>query len=79
MKKFIPREKLGKKARKRLDGEHRATWAFSPATKRVESKKLYDRKRRSHDRYDDAGMGSFLRPFGSDTVLRGKDPSLRSG
>ena len=60
MKKFIPREKLGKKARKRLDGEHRATWAFSPATKRVESKKLYDRKRRSHDRYDDAGMGSFF-------------------
>ena len=60
MKKFIPSEKLGKKARKRLDGERRATWAFSPATKRVESKKLYDRKRRSHDRCDDTGMGSFF-------------------
>ena len=58
MKKFIPREKLGKKARKRLDGERRAIWAFSPATRKVESKKLYDRKKRSHDRYDDYGMGS---------------------
>ena len=45
MKKFIPEEKLGKKARKQLDSEQRATWAFSPATKKVESKKLYNRKR----------------------------------
>ena len=39
MKKFIPKEKLGKKARKQLDSEQRATWAFSPVTKKVESKK----------------------------------------
>ena len=38
MKRFIPREKLGKKARKQLDNEQRATWAFSPVTKKVESK-----------------------------------------
>ena len=60
MKRFIPREKLGKKARKQLDSEQRATWAFSPVTKKVESRKLYNRKRKSHDRYDDYGMG-FLR------------------
>ena len=30
MKKFIPKEKLGKKARKQLDTEQRSTWAFSP-------------------------------------------------
>ena len=57
MKKFIPKEKLGKKARKRLDSEQRTTWTFSPVTKKVESKKLYNRKRKAHDRYDDYGMG----------------------
>ena len=46
MKKFIPKEKLGKKARKQLDTEQRSTWAFSPVTKKVESKKLYNRKRK---------------------------------
>ena len=45
MKKFIPKEKMGKKARKQLDGEQRVTWTFSPVTKKVESKKLYNRKR----------------------------------
>ena len=38
MKKFIPKEKLGKKARKQLDSEQRTTWTFSPVTKKVESK-----------------------------------------
>ena len=57
MKKFIPKEKLGKKARKQLDSEQRTTWTFSPVTKKVESKKLYNRKRKAHDRYDDYGMG----------------------
>ena len=60
MKKFVPREKLGRKARKRLDSEQRATWAFSPVTKKVESKKLYNRKQKSHDRYNDYGMGFCL-------------------
>ena len=56
MKKFIPKEKLGKKARKQLDSEQRTTWTFSPVTKKVESKKLYNRKRKAHDRYDDYGI-----------------------
>ena len=63
MKRFIPREKLGKKARKQLDSEQRATWAFSPVTKKVESKKLYNRKKKPHDRYDDYGMGVLLSLF----------------
>ena len=57
MARFIPKEKLSKKARKQLDNEQRTTWAFSPVTKKVESKKLYNRKRKAHDRYDDYGMG----------------------
>ena len=57
MKKFIPRQKLGKKARKQLDSEQRATWTFSPVTKKVESKKMYNRTSKAHDRYDDYGTG----------------------
>ena len=57
--KFIPRDKLSKKARKQLDAQQRTTWGFSPVTKKVESKKLYDRKKRSHARYDD-GMRFFI-------------------
>ena len=60
MNKFVPREKLGKKARKLLDSEQRATWAFSPVTKKVASKKLYNRRKKSHDRYDDYVMGFVL-------------------
>ena len=44
MPKFIPREKLGKKARRALDAEKRATWGFSPVTRKVENKKHYDRE-----------------------------------
>ena len=51
MKKFIPKEKLGKKARRQLDSEQRTTWAFSPMTKKVERKKLYNRIGKAHDRY----------------------------
>ncbi len=65
MKKFIPREKLSRKARKQLDGERRATWTLSPVTKKIDSKKVYSRKRKSHDRDDDNGMGFFMAPQGN--------------
>ena len=45
MTRFIPREKLGKKARKALDAQKRTLWQTPPVTKRVESKKLYNRKK----------------------------------
>ena len=45
---FIPREKLGKKARRLLDRERRCEWGLSPVTRRVESKRKYSRKRKSH-------------------------------
>ena len=44
MAKFVSRERLSKKARKELDSQKRTTWTFSPTTKKVESKKLYNRK-----------------------------------
>ena len=72
MKRFVPREKLDKKARKQLDSEQRATWTFSPVTKKVESKKLYNRKRKAHDRYDDYGTGfSYWYPASLDRVVKG--------
>ena len=65
MSKFIPREKLGKKARRALDAEKRATWGFSPVTRKVESKKHYDRKKSAHAWKDDFGMGAFACPQGA--------------
>ncbi len=57
MQKSIPRQKLGKKARKELDSRQRATWSSSPVTRKVESKKLYNRKKKSTERYGDYGSG----------------------
>ena len=64
MKKFIPREKLGKRARKELDRKQRTEWNFSPVTRRVESKKVYNRRQKPYDRYDEHGIG-FCFPFHS--------------
>ena len=60
MAKFIPKAKMSKKAAKDLAKQKRVTWDISPVTRKTESKKLYNRKKRSHDRYDDYGMGVFL-------------------
>ena len=60
--KFIPREKLGNKARRALDAEKRATWSFSPVTRKVENKKHYDRKKSARVWKDDFGMSAFCLP-----------------
>ena len=59
MAKFVSREKLSKKARKELDNQTRATWAFSPTTKKIESRKLYNRKKSAHAWKDDFGVSAF--------------------
>ena len=53
MEKCIPKEKMSKKARKALEAKKRSTWGFSPVTKRVESKKVYDRKKSSRVQDED--------------------------
>lgn len=58
MKKMISKAKLSKKARKKLNAEKRTTWAFSPVTRRVESKKIYNRKKISRTDQED-GSGDF--------------------
>ena len=66
MARFIPEGKLSKKARKELNRRRRVTWEFSPVTKTVESRKLYSRKRKTHDRGEDYGMGHSV--FGKGSV-----------
>ena len=64
MARFIPKGKLSKKAQKKLNLQRRKTWEFSPVTKTVESRKLYNRKRNARDRQDDYGTGvSFILLF----------------
>ena len=57
---FVSRDKMSKKARKELNRQRRTMWDFSPVTKTVDSKKLYNRKRNARDRYDDYGTSVFL-------------------
>ena len=58
MAKFVPRDKMSKKAQKELNRLRRKTWSFSPVTQTVDSRKVYDRKRKAHDRHDEPyGMG----------------------
>lgn len=44
-KEFIPKEKMSKKEKKKLDEERRVVWAFSPFTRVIPNKKAYDRKK----------------------------------
>ena len=63
MARFIPKDKLSKKAQKELNRQQRITWDFSPVTKTVDSKKLYNRKRNARNR-DDYGLGDFFAAIG---------------
>ena len=54
MKRFVPREKMSKRQRRKLDAERRTVWQVDPATKVVQSKKIYNRKKqpRNYEPYD---------------------------
>ena len=56
---FVPKEKMSKKAQKELNRRRRVTWDCNPVTKTVDSRKVYNRKRKAHDRCEDYGMGFF--------------------
>ena len=59
MSPFIPREKLGKKAKRKLDRSRRRGWAeTNPVTRIIENKKHYNRKKPSN-RYEDDGTRVF--------------------
>ena len=52
---FIPKEKLSKKARRELNAARRTLWVVSPIPKKVESKKVYNRKKSARLYRDDTG------------------------
>ena len=60
MDKFVPKEKMSKKAQKKMATERRGTWAFSPITKKIDNKKVYNHKRLSRTRYDDGRETLFV-------------------
>lgn len=49
--KFVPRNKMNKKARKELDASKRNTWNMDPVTQKIASAKRYTRKvkHKGHD------------------------------
>ena len=57
MERFIPKEKLSKKAKRALDAQRRQTWAISPVSRKSQNKIAYDRKtpRLYEDGYPDGG------------------------
>lgn len=60
MEKFVPREKMSKKAQKEENRKKRRTWEFSPVTRQVESRKIYNRKRKSREYQKDWPLRDFL-------------------
>lgn len=52
---FIPKEKLSKKARRELNAARRTLWVVSPISKKVESKKVYNRKKSARLYREDTG------------------------
>lgn len=60
MNRFVPREKLSKKAKHELDASRRISWGvLNPVTRKAENKKAYRRKK-SLDRYDEYGRDFFI-------------------
>lgn len=54
MEKFIPYDKLSKKARRELDARRRGTWGgLSPVTRKPPNPKAYDRNKAKRRKYDD--------------------------
>ena len=60
MEKFIPKEKMSKKLKKKLDAQKRTLWTVNPVTKKTESAKAYNRKKRSRIIDDNFDSGIFL-------------------
>ncbi len=59
MTRFIPKEKMSRKQKREEDRKQRRTWEFCPASRIVESKKHYNRKRQSREASDAWGSGIF--------------------
>ena len=47
MTQFVPRAKMNKRLRKKLDAQKRNLWTVNPVTKTADNAKKYNRKKRS--------------------------------
>ncbi len=57
MEKFIPYEKLSKKKRRELDQKKRRDWGeLKPVTRKIESGKIYKRKKAKREEDLDASL-----------------------
>ena len=59
MARFVPKGKLSKKALKELNRQRRTMWDFNPASRAIDSKKRYNRKKNTRVS-DDYGADVFL-------------------
>lgn len=50
---FIPKEKMSKREKKKLDEEKRVTWGFNPFSRVIPNKKAYDRKKAKEEMRND--------------------------
>ena len=71
MARFVEESKMSKRARRELNAARRKTWDVNPVSKKVESKKLYNRKKSLCGRYDD-GAGAFLLSAQQDAKIPGR-------
>ena len=63
MEKFIPYEKLSKKARRALDARKRGGWGgLNPVTRKPVSSRAYDRNKAKRWKYDDSSSSPFSFP-----------------
>ena len=60
MKRFVPEEKMSKRARKDLHRKRRRTWAISPVTRKPDNPKAYKRKKVQPDDDDFIKRLNFL-------------------
>ena len=66
MEKFIPYEKLSKKKRRELDRQKRNDWGeVKPVSRRIESGKIYKRKKAKREEDLDASLFYLLISFSS--------------
>lgn len=70
MSDFVPRAKMNKRLRKKLDAQRRTLWAVNPVTKKTESAKVYNRKKRSRYLDDNFDSGIFFICCGAITARR---------
>ena len=71
MQKFVPKQKLSKKAKRALNDARRKTWgALNPVTRKPRNPKAYDRKKPPRLQDDDPGTEAFCYTVAGGSFVR---------